>query len=364
MKLPRFRLPPSIRRKPAASKTRHRILPALVGAGLSLLAALPATPALASYAERDDVRAFADELAARHGFDRDTVAATLALARHEAGVIRLITPPARKGARSWQNYRARFLDRSRIEGGVAFWKAHEVDLERASKQFGVPPEIIVAIIGVETLYGRHTGNFETLSALTTLAFDYPPRADLFRRELEALFLLAREQGRIPTDYYGSFAGAIGYPQFLPSSVRAYAVDFDGNGRIDFDSDPLDAIGSVANYLHMHGWQPGAPIAEPALLAAETDAAALVAAGIEPVLEPEALTRAGVKPLHGDAAAGPATLVDLETPGAATEYWLGYRNFYVITRYNRSSFYAMSVFELAEALSQRRLVERIRAENRN
>ena len=349
---------------PATDKTRNRIVSVLISASLSALAALPATSALASYAERDDVRAFTDELVARHGFDRDAVTATLALARHEASVIRLITPPARKGVRSWQNYRARFLDRSRIDGGVAFWNEHEVELERASKQFGVPPEIIVAIIGVETVYGRHTGNYETLSALSTLAFDYPPRADLFRRELEALFLLAREQGRAPTDYYGSYAGAIGYPQFLPSSVRAYAVDFDGNGHIDFDSDPVDAIGSVANYLHMHGWQPGAAIAERAQLAADTDAAALVAAGIEPVLEPDALLQAGVKPLHGDSAAGTATLVDLETPGAATEYWLGYRNFYVITRYNRSSFYAMSVFELAEALSQRRLVERIRAERRN
>ncbi|MCM8564769.1 lytic murein transglycosylase B [Thauera linaloolentis] len=328
-----------------------------------MLATLQTAPALASFAERDEARAFADELAARHGFDRDAISAALANARHDATVIRLITPPARKGARSWQNYRARFLDRVRIDGGTAFWQEHDAALERASQQFGVPAEIIVAIIGVETIYGRHTGNFETLSTLATLAFDYPPRAELFRRELEALFLLAREQGRSPADYSGSFAGAIGYPQFLPSSVRAYAVDFDGNGHIDFDSDPIDAIGSVANYLHAHGWQAGAPVAEPARVAAGTDAAPLVAAGIEPALEPEALRDAGVTTLRGDAAAERATLVDLETPGAVTEYWLGYRNFYVITRYNRSSFYAMSVFELAEALRQRRLVDRIRAEAR-
>lgn len=318
---------------------------------------------IASYAEREDAQAFVAEVAARHGFDPAELDRALARARHDATVIRLITPPARRGARSWQDYRARFLDRSRINGGIAFWQEHEAELARAERQFGVPAEVIVAIIGVETVYGRHTGNFETLSALATLAFDYPPRAELFRRELESLFLLAREQGRAPDSYSGSFAGALGYPQFLPSSVRAYAVDFDGNGRIDFDTDAIDAIGSVANYLHVHGWQPGAPVAERALLGSGTDAAALVGAGIEPVLEPEALTAAGVSTLDGRSAAATATLVDLETPGADTEYWLGYRNFYVITRYNRSSFYAMSVFELAEALRLRRLVDQMRAERR-
>lgn len=332
----------------------------LATASLVLATTLHSSPALASFAEREEARSFAEELATRHGFDREMVSAALAQAQHDPGVIRLITPPARKGVRSWKNYRARFLDTTRINGGLAFWDEYALDLERAARQFGVPAEIIVAIIGVETVYGRHTGNFETLSALATLAFDYPPRAALFRRELEALFLLAREQGRAPSDYSGSFAGALGYPQFLPSSVRAYAIDFDGNGRIDFETDPLDAIGSVANYLKVHGWQPDAPIAEPAHLAEGTDAATLVAAGIEPVLDPAALQQAGVTTRGGEAAADRATLVDLETPGAGTEYWLGYRNFYVITRYNRSSFYAMSVFELAEALRQRRLVDSLRA----
>jgi len=330
-------------------------------ASLLLIGLLQAAPASASFAERQDVRDFIDTLTTQHGFDAEVISAVLSRAQHEAEVIRLITPPTRKGARSWRNYRARFLDRTRIDGGITFWEENAVDLERASRQFGVPAEIIVAIIGVETVYGRHTGNFETLSALATLAFDYPPRAELFRRELEALFLLAREQQRDPTDYSGSFAGALGYPQFLPSSVRAYAVDFDGSGRIDFDTNPIDAIGSVANYLHVHGWQAEAPVAERARIATATDAAALVAAGIEPALDPERLLQAGVTTLRGDPAADRATLVDLETPGAQTEYWLGYRNFYVITRYNRSSFYAMSVFELAEALRQRRQVDTLRAD---
>lgn len=336
---------------------RTRLLP--LAAAASLLSA----PAAADFSGRAEVDAFVSGLVERHDFDAATVQRSLAAAAHDPTVIRLITPPTRRGARSWQNYRSRFLDRTRIDNGLAFWDEHAVDLDRAARQYGVPPEIVVAIIGVETIYGRNTGNFETLSTLATLAFDYPPRADLFRRELESLFLLAREQGRDPASYSGSFAGALGYPQFLPSSVRAYAVDFDGDGRIDFDSDALDAIGSVANYLHVHGWQPGAPIAEAARIDPGADAAALVAAGIEPALEPATLSAAGVLTSSGKAAAATATLVDLETPGTETEYWLGYRNFYVITRYNRSSFYAMSVFELAEALRMRRLVAQLRgAEN--
>ncbi|WP_068806311.1 lytic murein transglycosylase B [Thauera phenolivorans] len=307
----------------------------------------------ASYAERAEGQAFIQEMVERHGFDADELGTALARASHEPDVIRLITPPSKRGVRSWRNYRARFLDPIRVRGGVAFWDENAALLERASEHFGVPPEIIVAIIGVETVYGRHTGNFETMSALATLAFDYPRRAELFRGELEALFLMAREQRRDPASYYGSYAGALGYPQFLPSSLRAYAVDFDGNGEIDFESDPYDAIGSVANYLHVHGWQPGAPIAERARFAGVVDPAPLVAAGIEPALDPGALASIGVTTIGGSAPASTATLVDLESPNATTEYWLGYRNFYVITRYNRSSFYAMSVFELAETIRRQR-----------
>ncbi|MDI3514247.1 MAG: rane-bound lytic murein transglycosylase [Rhodocyclaceae bacterium] len=350
---------PATERRRVHARLRH-LLGSLV-AGLVLVGAPVA--ASASYADREETRSFIAEVAERHAFDPAELERALAQARHEPAVIRLITPPTRKGVRSWRDYRARFLDDIRIDGGMAFWYQYAGELERAATEFGVPAEVIVAIIGVETIYGRNTGNFETLSALATLAFDYPPRADLFRRELEALFLLAREQGRDPASYSGSFAGALGYPQFLPSSVRAYAVDFDGNGRIDFDNDPIDAIGSVANYLRVHGWQPGEPVAERARLAPDTDGAPLIAAGIEPRLDPAHLSQRGVTTLDGRPAAAVATLVDLETPGEDTEYWLGYRNFYVITRYNRSSFYAMSVFELAEALRLRRVVDGIRAERR-
>ena len=328
---------------------------------LALASSLPL--AHADYSRHPLAQDFIADMAQRHGFSPVMLERSLADAQRNADVLRLIKPPATRSARSWQSYRKRFLGEQRISEGVRFWQQHQRTIDAAVARYGVPAEVIVAIIGVETHYGSYTGNFEVLSALATLAFDYPPRAELFRRELEALFLLAREQARDPASYSGSFAGALGYPQFLPSSVRAYAVDFDRNGRIDFDSDPVDAIGSVANYLRAHGWQTDAPVAERARLAADTDSAALVAAGIEPTLNPALLAQSGVSTLDGRTAAAVATLVDLETPGAETEYWLGYRNFYVITRYNRSSFYAMSVFELAEALRLGRLVEEIRAERR-
>jgi len=320
-----------------------------------LASTLLAAPAVAgaAYSERDEAQAFVRDMAQRHGFDSAELHAALDRAQHDERVIRLITPPATPAARSWQRYRAGFLDTPRLEGGLAFWRQHEAALTAAHERFGVPPEIVVAIIGVETLYGRNTGKFETVSALATLAFDYPPRAPLFLRELENLFLLAREQGRDPFSYQGSYAGALGYPQFLPSSIRSYAIDFDGNGRTELVAEPVDAIGSIANYMAVHGWQRDAPVAIRARLDPDTDPAPLVQAGIEPTLSPELLTLAGIAPLRGPAHDAPATLVDLATPDADTEYWLGYRNFYVITRYNKSSFYAMAVFELARALRERR-----------
>lgn len=328
-----------------------------------LAAALLSGTALAdaSYVQREEVRAFVRTMEEKHGFDGGEVLAALDRARHEPDVIRLITPSSSPGVRSWQRYRARFLDSARIGGGVAFWQAHEATLQAARERYGVPPEIVVAIIGVETYYGRNTGNFETLSALATLAFDYPPRAPLFLRELENLFLLAREQQRDLFSYYGSYAGAIGYPQFLPSSIRNYGVDFDGSGAIDFDLEPTDAIGSVARYLAEHGWVRGEPVAEPARVPSEADLRTLIDAGIKPALSPEQLAQAGVTGVDGTLRATPATLVDLATPGTETEYWLGYQNFYTITRYNKSSFYAMAVFELSQALREEQRAESANAE---
>ncbi len=322
---------------------------------LTLLLLLMATcswTAQASFLRNEEALRFVAEMEQTHGFDADEVRSALHRARHLERVIRLIRPPSTPSERSWQRYRARFLDDARIDSGVVFWQRYRDTIDAASQQFGVPPEIIVSILGVETNYGSYTGSFETVSALATLAFDYPPRAPLFRRELENLFLLAREQGRDPFSYRGSFAGALGYPQFLPSSIRTYAVDFDGNGIIDFESDPIDAIGSIANYLAVHGWQRGEPIVTPVRLPAGLDPRPLIDAGIEPSLDTMQLLKQGIEPIDDRLHDAPATLFDLPTPGEGTEYWLGYRNFYVITRYNRSSFYAMSVFELGEALRAR------------
>ncbi len=296
-------------------------------------------------------RDFAERMALEHGFDSEQVLAQLARTTYQGKAIRLVTPSKKSGPRSWQAYRARFIEPVRIRAGLEFWSANRAALERAEQQYGVPADILLGIIGVETVFGRNTGAFPLLDALATLAFDYPPRETLFRRELEQLFLLARESGRNPASYTGSYAGAIGYPQFLPSSVRRFAVDFDADGSVDLEGSAADAIGSVARYLSEHGWRPGERIAEPAILAAGTDPSPLLAAGIEPALDRGTLAEAG---LQLPAGIERATLVDLETPGRPTEYWLGYRNFYVLTRYNRSSFYAMAVFHLAAALREARL----------
>lgn len=302
------------------------------------------------YAQREAVRQFAHELAERENLDEGAILGSLGHAQYLPSVIKAILPPASPTTKSWQRYRSRYLEPVRLKSGAAFWKDNAATLARAEAEFGVPQEMIVAIIGVETLYGRDMGRYQTLSALTTLAFDYPPRAELFRRELGELFILARDQ-KIPVErYQGSYAGALGLPQFLPSSVRRFAVDYDGNGQIDLSGSATDAIGSVASFFHNHGWIAGGPVAVPAKVADPQRALALIEAGIEPKFLPDELAKFGVTADTPEAPAQAATLIALVTPGAATEYWLGYNNFYVITRYNRSSFYAMAVYQLATALA--------------
>jgi len=318
---------------------------------LPLALSIFSAPAQAGYFdERDDVRAFIADVATRNHLDAAEMTQALAKATPVPKVIDLIKPPSQPGVRSWKRYRARFLDAPRISGGVQFWQTYQADLERASNNSGVPPEIIVAIIGVETVYGRNTGNFSVLSALATLAFDYPPRAELFRHELEELFLLAHEQHQPVDAYLGSYAGAIGLPQFLPSSLRSVAVDGDNDGIIDLRGSPRDAIYSVANFLAQQGWVRGGEIARPALITnAEIDLKPLLDAGIVPTLSPDLLAQQGISSGAAKGSKELVTLVDLVTPNEPTQYWLGYQNFYVITRYNHSSFYAMSVADLATTL---------------
>lgn len=305
--------------------------------------------ALPSFVEEPAVIEFARDLEQRHGFNTAELLGQFARTRPNSRVLQLIQPPSSPQQRSWERYRPRFLNERRIEGGVRFWQENQDTLARASTFYGVPEEVIVAIIGIETEYGRNTGGFSVLEALATLAFHYPRRAEFFRTELEQFLLLARENQLDPLTVKGSFAGAIGIPQFMPGSQRRYAIDFDGDQRVDLSGSVDDAIGSVARFLEQHGWQSGQPVAVPAVVAGAADAS-LLAAGIRPSLRVDQLARQGII-----AAAPPTatvTLVDLVSPGKATEYWLGFDNFYVITRYNRSSFYAMSVFQLAQAIRQR------------
>ena len=321
-----------------------------------LLGLLPLTVnAEPGFSQEPEVKTFIVAMHEQHGFDLDHLTRQFAAIRPNVTVLRAIRPPAvPEMQRSWQRYRERFVNGRRVDGGQRFWQKHGAALQRAEAIYGIPPEVIVAIIGVETEYGQNMGSFGVLEALASLAFHYPPRAGFFRSELEQFLLLARENGVSPLAVKGSYAGAIGIPQFMPSSQRRFAVDFDGDDRIDLRQSSTDAIGSVARFLQQHGWQKGAPVAVPASV--DGDPAALIAAGIKPSLSLREMASQGVVADQLLAAGDddrPAALIDLASPGAPTGYWLGFDNFYVITRYNRSSFYAMAVFQLAETLRETR-----------
>ena len=320
---------------------------ALVCAALTSLNCAAQTPP--SFASEPEVIDFARDLEQRQGFNADELLAQFAQTRPNAKVLQLIKPPTSPLQRSWERYRPRFLNERRINGGVRFWQENQAMLARARALYGVPEEIIVAIIGVETEYGRNTGGFRVLEALATLAFHYPLRAEFFRTELEQFLLLARENNLDPLAVKGSFAGAIGIPQFMPGSQRRYAVDFDGDQRIDLGNSVDDAIGSVGRFLEQHGWQAGQGIALPASSQGEPERS-LLEAGLRPSLKVAELSSKGV--ISDADPAATVALIDLVSPGRETEYWLGFDNFYVITRYNRSSFYAMSVFQLAEEIRKR------------
>jgi len=306
-------------------------------------------PKLPDFSGNPAVAEFISQMANKHEFAPESLAEHFSKIVPNERVLDLMASSApapaqaRTIVRSWRTYRGRFLTKARIDGGVAFWKENAELLAKAHDQFGVPPEIIVAIVGVETLYGRNKGTIGVLEALASLAFHDARRADFFRDELEHFLLLARENGFDPLKPVGSYAGAIGIPQFLPSSWRAYAVDFDGDGVIDLEKSVADSIGSVASYLKAHGWQRGEPVAHKVTMKSKPMDSWLDA-GMLPSLLVSDLALKGVE----GAPASPemATLINLPTPGQPTEYWLGYQNYYAITRYNRSTFYSMSVFQLA------------------
>lgn len=307
-----------------------------------------------------DIQSYADEVAQSRHIPLAHVASLLKEARYNATVARLMTPSPTPIRRSWVTYRNRFIEPVRIKAGAQFWQEHRARLDSVAKQYGVPPSIIVAIIGVETIYGRHMGNFRILDALATLGFKHPDtarpeRSQLFRDQLADLIQLDARRELDARTETGSFAGAMGLPQFMPGSILRYAVDGDKDGHIDLRTSPDDAIASVASFLRQHGWQPGLPVFAPVALPG--DAAKLVKGGLEPTYTWEQLRQLGARERQSpppyawrEHLLGIVDLLD--EPRGTAEYRTGTPNFFAITHYNRSYFYAASVADLAQELANR------------
>ena len=323
----------------------------VVGGLLALIALMTNGSAKASYAEHPALDPLIDEMVSEHGFDAVALRRTLSQAVKQDSILEAIARPAEKTL-EWHEYRQIFIKPKSIEQGMSFWNEHADALARAEAVYGVPAEYIVAIIGVETRWGRITGGYRVLDALATLAFDYPPRSSFFRKELIQFLLLAREEGREPASLKGSYAGAMGYGQFIPSSYRSYAVDFDDDGQRDIWANPTDAIGSVANYFKRHGWRGNGPVATLVSLPNEPSQRerleALANASLKPKQSVGELRDLGlfVVDVPSDES---ASLFRMEQPDRS-EYWLGLNDFYVITRYNHSRLYALAVFQLGQLLA--------------
>ena len=312
------------------------------------------------YATRVDAMAWADDMAERRNLDRDWVRRAIGEARHLPIVAKFITPPPAGTVKNWRVYRSRFIDPVRIQAGVRFWQGNREALERAEKEYGVPAEIIVGIIGVETIYGQQVGTFRVMDALATLTFDFPPahprakeRREFFQGELEQFLSLTSRTGEDPMAVRGSFAGAMGLPQFMPSSYVKYAIDFDGDGKIDLFNSAADVIGSVASYFKAFNWQPGMPTHyKVAFDPSRLDLDALMAPDILPTFSVASFTAKGAV-LEGEGLnhAGPLALIELQNAGAEPVYVAGTENFYAITRYNWSSYYAMAVIDLGREVAR-------------
>ena len=295
---------------------------------------------------------FIDNMVKEHGFSKEYLYGLLSQAKRKTWTIEYMNrekPTTKPKPGGWTRYRAKFLDDRHIQAGVHFWSNHEAALKRAAKETGVPPEVILGIMGVETIYGANLGNHRVIDALATLAFDYPRRAEYFTSELESLLIMARDEGMDPSRPIGSFAGAMGLGQFMPSSFLKYAVDFDGNGRKDL-WDPEDAIGSIAHYFEAYGWQSGEPVVTEALVMG--DLAPELKTGFETRYSPSTLRDYGIRPARGDVPSE-TSLLELSTT-TGNQYLLGFPNFYVITRYNHSTYYALAVYQLGQAIKRRYL----------
>lgn len=316
---------------------------------VALMSSLVTSIAAATdYSDHPQAKAFVDKMVTEHKFERTYVQALIDGAVRKQAILDAISRPAEK-TKTWSQYRKIFVTKTRTRQGKEFMKTYAKALARAEREFGVSAAMISAVIGIETRYGRNAGSYRVLDALATLGFDYPPRGKFFSKQLEEYLLLVREQQFDPTAVKGSYAGAMGYGQFIPSSYRHYAIDFDGDGIADIINNPVDAIGSVANYFKVHGWQPDQPVAYTATVTAEHNpdianqklkpqytVAELQAQGYQSsvAIDPEQM--ATIMRLQGD---------------QGIEYWLGLKNFYVITRYNHSKLYAMAVYQLTQQLKQ-------------
>lgn len=331
-----------------------RNLTALLAGTMMLVgvAGCASAPAAAVSIPKHELQPFINQMVKRHGFERARLERLFASVRIRPGVLAAIRRPAE--SKPWSQYRPIFLTQARIRGGVRFWNRHAAALERARRRYGVPPQIVAAILGVETRYGSRMGNIPVLDSLSTLAFDYPPRARFFRHELTQFLLLARDNDIDPLTVKGSYAGAMGMPQFIASSFRRYAVDFDGNGHIDLIHSAADAIGSVANFLNVHGWIAGAPIATRARVRGDRYTALLGKREPGPERTLAKFESLGVEAAEdtpgatGGKGGRKASLLQLQGR-SGPEYWLTFHNFYVITRYNHSALYAMAVYQLGHAI---------------
>lgn len=324
------------------------------------------SPDVVTYGQRDDVMRFGAEIAERQGLDIVWVQAALQRAHFVPTVVKFIMPPPAGTAKSWAAYRARFIEPRRIAAGAAFWRANEKWLKLAEEIYGVPPEIVIGIVGVETIYGQQMGNFRVIDSLSTLAFDFPAgrkdRHAFFRDELESFFVMCHSEGLDPMDPRGSFAGAMGMSQFMPSSFNKYAVDLDGDGHVDLSANPADVIGSVAHYLAEFGWRRDVPTRFDVSVPVDTaERAALLGPDILPTFaladfashgaEINEAAYAADARLAASGGVGKLALVELQNGDAAPTYVVGTSNFYAVTRYNWSSYYAMAVIDLGEAVAR-------------
>lgn len=326
-----------------------------IRAGIIALIALiiPTMVCAAGLQNEPQVQAFIQEMVDKHHFDKKELNTLFSEAKIQPTIIAAMQRPAE--SKPWYQYRSIFLTPERIQGGVNFWKNNEAALVEAEKRYGVPPEVVTAIIGVETFYGKNKGSYRVLDALSTLAFEYPPRAPFFRSELEHFLLLCREQHFDPLSPKGSYAGAMGTPQFISSSYRNFAVTLEEKDQVDLINNHSDAIGSVAHYFNKHGWKSGQAVAIPATLRKAADASLIAdRKNPKPAYSLAESKTHDIVPKTRMNSNDQFALIELESSSDKPEYWLGLNNFYVITRYNHSSLYAMAVYQLSEAIKKEKL----------